>query len=145
MIFKNGEFTLSCNSGIETKLESFKSYLCIIRWNRNNYTISLDVFNYKHREDIPIYKLRPEMYWFDFENPVCSLISNYDLEISHTKEAPCQIHAYPLQLTNIKYYNVYLNNEEMLNESIKYTTNHKACVFNDLARPINSGHGHAVK
>ena len=30
-------------------------------------------------------------------------------------------------------------------ESVKYTTNHKNCVFNDLARPINSGHGYAVK
>ena len=145
MKFKHGEFTLSCNSGLKTKLESFKSYLCIIRWNRNNYTTSLDVFNYKYNEGIPIYKLRPEMYWFDFENPVCSLVSDYDLELSHLEEAPCQVHAYPMQLTNIKYFNDYLDDKEMINESIKYTTNHKACVFNDLARPINSGHGYAVK
>lgn len=145
MKFRHGEFTLSCNSGLKTKLESFKSYLCVIRWNRNNYITSLDVFNYKHREDIPIYKLRPEMYWFDFENPVCSLVSDYNLEFSHLEEAPCQIHAYPIQLTNIRYYNEYLDDKEMMNESIKYTTNHKACVFNDLARPINSGHGYAVK
>ena len=145
MKFKKGEFTLSCNSELKTKLESFKSYLCVIRWNRNNYTTSLDIFDYKHREDIPIYKLRPEMYWFDFENPVCSLVSDYDLELSHSEEASCQIHAYPMQLTNIKYFNDYLDDKEMVNEAVKYTTNHKSCVFNDLARPINSGHGYTIK
>jgi hypothetical protein len=85
------------------------------------------------------------MYWFDFENPVCNLVSNYDLELSSITELPCQIHAYPLQLTNIKYYNEYLNDTEMMSESVKYTTNNENCVFNDLARPINSGHGYIVK
>ena len=56
-------------------------------------------------------------------------------------ELPCQVHAYPLQLTNIKYYNKYLDETEATTEAIKYTTNHKV-VFNDLARPINSGHGY---
>lgn len=145
MKYKQNEFTISCNSDLQSKLQPFRSYLCVIRWNRNNYTTSLDIFDYKHREDIPIYRLRPEMYWFDFENPVCNLVNNYDLELSHSVETPCQVHAYPLQLTNIKYFNEYLNDIEMFNEAIKYTTNHKACVFNDVARPINSGHGYAVK
>jgi hypothetical protein len=85
------------------------------------------------------------MYWFTFDNPVYSNITDYDLELSSTVELPCQIHAYPLQLTNIKYYNSYLENDVALAEASKYTTNHKCCVFNDLARPINSGHGYAVK
>ena len=117
----------------------------MIRWNRVNYTLSLDIYDYKHREDIPIYKLRPEMYWFDFENPACSIVTNYDNELSTDVDLPCQVHAYPLQLTNIKYYNEYLNDNEVYTESVRYTTNHKSCVFNDSARPIISGHGYAVK
>ena len=145
MKYYKNEFSISCNSELSTKLKPFKSYLCILRWNRNNYTISLDIYNYTHKEDIPVYKLVPSLYWFDFENPVCNLTSNYDLNLSSENELPCQIHAYPLQLTNIKYYNEYLDDTEMINESIKYTTNHKSCVFNDLARPIISGHGYAVR
>ena len=141
----NGKFILSSNSDLNVDLDAFKSYMCIIRWNRNNYTISMDVYNYSHRADIPIYKLRPEMYWFDFENPVCSIVQSYDNELSTEYELPCQVHAYPIQLTNIKYYNEYLDDTDMINESVKYTTNHKACVFNDTARQINSGHGYAVK
>ena len=143
--YHNGKLTLECNSNIRATIETFKSYMCILRWNKNNFTISLDIYNYTHRTDIPIYKLRPEMYWFDFENPVYSYTTDYDLDLSSDVELPCQIHAYPVQLTNIKYYNTYLNDEEAVVESIKYTTNHENCVFNDLARQINSGHGYAVK
>ena len=143
--YNAGRLTLECNSNIRATLETFKSYMCILRWNKNNFTMSLDIYNYTHRTDIPIYKLRPEMYWFDFENPVYSYTTNYDLDLSTTEELPCQIHAYPVQLTNIKYYNVWLNDEEAAVESVKYTTNHESCVFNDVARQINSGHGYAVK
>jgi hypothetical protein len=145
MKYIDKQFVISCNSGISTTLESFKSYLCIIRWNRSNYTISLDVYNYKHRDNVPVYMLRPEMYWFDFENPVCSIISDYDNCLCMPEELPCQVHAYPLQLTNIKYYNTQLSDEEILTESIRYTTNHKNCVINDLARHITTGVGFAVK
>jgi hypothetical protein len=145
MIYKNNSFELSCNSGLNTILEPFKSYMCVIRWNRSIHTLSLDVYVYTHRDDIPVYKLRPEMYWFDFENPLCNAVSDYDYNLSSNTELPCQVHAYPLQLTNIKYYNTYLDDKEVLTESVKYTTNHKCCVLNDLSRPINSGHGYAVK
>lgn len=144
MKWNDNKFEISCKEN-NAELESFKSYMCIIRWNRNNYTLSLDVYKYVHREDIPIYKLRPEMYWFDFENPVCSIVQSYDNELSSSVELPCQVHAYPLQLTNIKYYNEYLNDTEVFTESVRYTTNHKSCVFNDNSRPITSGHGYAVK
>ena len=83
------------------------------------------------------------MYWWDFENPVASLTSNYgeDLESEET----CQVHAWPLSLSNIKYYRGWMNNEDMLKECIKYTTNHDQCVINDLARPLTDGHGYSVK
>lgn len=138
-------FELSINPDITATLEPFKSYMCIFRWNRLNFTTSLDIYRYAHREDVPIYRLQPSMYWFDFENPVFSETSDYDSNISSCESLPCQIHSYPVQMTNIKYYNEYLNDVDAIKESVKYTTSHKACVFNDLARAINSGHGYAVK
>lgn len=145
LAWKDDHFELKMNSDIQTVLEPFKSYMCIFRWNRLNHTTSLEVYNYIHREDVPIYKLQPSMYWFDFENPVCTIISNYDNNLSICNSLPCQVHSYPVQLTNIKYYNEYLEDNEAIKESIKYTTNHNNCVFNDLARPIISGHGYYVK
>ena len=130
---------------LSADLEAFKSYMCIIKWNRSNFTTSMEIYNYTHREDLPIYKLRPEMYWFDFENPLYSEVSDYDNDLCSSVPLNCQIHSYPVQLTNIKYYNKYLESQEAFTEAIKYTTNHENCVINDLARPINSGHGYAIK
>jgi hypothetical protein len=48
-------------------------------------------------------------------------------------------------LTNIKYYNEYLSNEEAIKESIKYISSNINCVINDTAKQIYSGHGYAVK
>ena len=142
--FINKKYSRTCND-LTADLETFKSYLCVIKWNRNNYTISMNLYNYTHREDIPIYKLRPEMYWFDFENPIYSEITNYDNDFCLTEPLPCQIHSYPVHITNIKYYDTYLDDKETFIEAVKYTTNHDHCIINDIARNINSGHGYAVK
>ena len=144
MSWNGKEFSINCGD-MHTSLEPFKSYMCIIRWDRGNFIISMDVYKYVYREDIQMYRLRPEMYWFDFENPISKNVTNYNIELSSSNELPCQVHAYPLQLTNIKYYNIYLDDQTMLTEAVRYVTNHKACVFNDLARPISAGHGYAVK
>lgn len=143
LTYDNG-FILSCDE-LTACLDAFKSYMCILRWNRHNYTMSLDVYDYIHRTDVPVYKLRPEMYWFDFENPICHSVSNYNNDLSSCEPMQCQVHSYPVQLTNIKYYNAYLNDEDAITESIRYTTDHINCVFNDTARHINSGHGYAIK
>ena len=142
--FINKKYSITCND-LKADLETFKSYLCVIKWNRSNFTTSMELYDYKHREDIPIYKLRPEMYWFDFENPIYSEISNYNNDLCTSEPLPCQIHSYPVQISNIKYYNKYLYNKETFTEAIKYSTSHENCVINDLARNINSGHGYAVK
>ena len=142
--YDNKQFHLAFND-LQAELKPFKSYMCIIGWNKNNFITSMNIYEYTHRDDIPVYKLKPEMYWFDFENPVYSQISNYNLELSSCVELPCQVHAYPVQITNIKYYNTYLDERLSIIEAIKYTTDNINCVFNDLARHIISGHGYNIK
>lgn len=144
---------LSCDSKniiikfgeLEQVLDPFKSYMIFLKWNRSTYSSELCIYNYVHRTDKPIYSLRPEMYWFDFENPVCELVGEYNNDYDMREPMNCQVHFYPASATNIKYYNRYLSQEEAIKESVKYTTTHDCCVINDVARPINSGHGYAVK
>ena len=130
---------------LEQELLPFHSYMVFLKWNRRTFSAELCIYNYTHRTDRPIYNLRPEMYWFDFENPVCELVGEYNNDYDMREAMNCQIHFYPASVTNIKYYNAYLNTEDAIKESVKYTTQHQNCVINDLARPINSGHGYAVK
>ena len=142
--YDKGVFGFGFN-GMKCELEAFNTYMIIIGWNRDNFTSELNIYKLSHRTDIPVYKLKPEMYYFDFENPTCSLVSEYNNDYIHSEPLPCQIHPYPVLMSNVKYYNRYLQNEDAIKECIKYTTTHESCVINDVARPITSGHGYSVK
>jgi hypothetical protein len=85
------------------------------------------------------------MYYFDFENPVYEMVGEYNNEYIQEEERICQIHPWPVLMSNIKYYNTVLTQEESLKECVKYTTTHENCIINDLARQVTSGHGYAVK
>ena len=126
-------------------IEPFKSYMVICKWDRRNFIKELNIYNYTYNQNVPVYKLKPEMYWFDFENPVCEQVGHYNNDFNIREPMQCQIHAYPCDATNIKLYNTYMGKEEAIKEVVKYTTKHENCVINDLARPILSGHGYAVK
>lgn len=128
-----------------TALEPFKSYMVILKWNRKTFSTELCIYNYIHPIDVPVYKVRPEMYKFDFENPVCEMVGVYNNDYDMRLPSVCKIHPYPLWMTNIKYYNTYLSREESIKEVLKYTTKHDNCIINDLSRPIDSGHGYAVR
>lgn len=134
---------LSFNT-LNTKLDPGSTYLVIIRWNKNNYTTSMDVYKYTYRENVASYALRPEMCLFD-ENPVYSGSDSYNQDFETCQKESGIISGYPCALTNIKLYNRDLGLDESIKESIKYTTTHSACVINDLARPFTDGYGYNVK
>ena len=142
--YDKNEFGFEFN-GMFAKLEAFNTYMVIMKWNRDNFTSELSIYKLTHPTNVAAYMLKPEMYYFDFENPVCSLVSEYNNDFIHKEPMMCQIHPYPVLMSNIKFYNVYMPFEKTLTESIKYTTTNENCVINDLARPISSGRGYSVK
>ena len=156
--FDGEHFILSWNN-MSASLDPFSCYMVVIRWNSHNRSVDFNVYPYTH-EDRPIYLLKPEMYWWDFEHPITASVDNFNnyfsesYQVGGTKneynddwsiEGECVIHPWPIAMTNIKYYRGVMNIEDILKESIKYTTNHEQCVINDLARPILDGHGYAVR
>lgn len=128
----------------ECYIKSFATQLIVIRWNQKTYSASLNVYEYVHRENVPAYLLRPEMYWFS-EEPVSSISTPYNNDFNTTCSEECYIQPYPHMITNIKLYNKDLGPNESITESLKYVTQHPACVFNDLARHFTSGHGYFVR
>ena len=138
------KFYIEFNKMIQ-ELDTFSTYMVVCKWNRDTFSTEMIIYKYTHDENIPVYKLRPEMYYFDVENPLCELINHYNNDFSMNNPAPCQVHAYPLFMTNIKLYNKSLDIIESLKEMVKYTTTHEYCIINDLARPISSGHGYDVR
>ena len=140
---EKGIYTMHFN-GMSADIDPFSTQLVIVRWNKQTYTVSMEAYRYTHQEGVPPYMLKPEMYWFE-EDPIFSQTSPYNLDFEVGEKQPCYIQPYPCMVTNIKLYNKDLGQEDSIRESIKYVTQHPACVINDLARHISSGHGYAVR
>lgn len=119
-------------------------YLVACRWDKKTYTTNINIYKQEPKPNIPVYKLTPEMYSFNFKEPIVSDVNIYNEDFEHKKPMPCEICG-PCSLTNIKYYNDYLSETDVMKESMKYVTTHDNCVINDLARPIISGYGYEVK
>ena len=89
--------------------------------------------------------LRPEMYYFDFENPVCEQVVKYNNDLNQCKQQLCAISGGGFNMTNIKLFNHALDKEASIKESCKYTTTNEMCVINDVARPLTTGNGFSVR
>lgn len=124
-------------------LKKDTSYLIIARWNKSNYSISLNGYEYICTSNQPVYLIKPEMYCFD-ETPTIDLTGNYNEDYNTTTDQKCKITPYLSGMTNIKIYNKDLGLDGAVKESIKYTTTHKNCIINDLARPLSTNHGYSV-
>ena len=130
---------------LSTNLQPFSTYLVVYRWDRSTHTKELVVYRHHHRTDMPVYLVKPESYFFDLDHPVYEKVGHYNSDYEVCDPQPCSLHGFPCFLTNIKYYNRTLPKEEVLREAVRYTTDHEACVFNDLARPIHLSTQYAVK
>lgn len=131
---------------ISCEVSPSNTYLLIYRWNKKTYTREMEVFVHTHRTDIPSYRLSPEQYYFDTDTPICSETIDYNLdyEVAEDKKQQINLTGYPLLITNLRWYNKPLG-DNYIKESLKYTTTHEDCVFNDVARPFTSGRGMNVR
>lgn len=152
-LFRAGdvEVTISSDNTIhfdklEKQLENGEAYMIFFKWNRKTFTQSMSIYKYGCSvEGIPAYKIRPEMYRFDFEHPIYNQTAAYNNDYITPKSSEIFLSPAPYKTTNIKLYEVELDNESMIRESIKYTTSNEHCVFNDLSRPVEASHGYSVR
>ena len=136
------ECIITCDS-LSGILEKETSYLVIIRWNKSNYTISLNCYKYICISDLPSYLIKPEMYQFE-EDPIINKTGRYNNDFEIIDGQECDIVPGNCILSNIKLYNKDLGLKESIKESIKYTTTNKNCIINDVVRPFTTKHGYAV-
>lgn len=130
MRYENDIFYISVG-GMTIELLPFSTYQILYRYSRQCNAMELQAYRHTHRKDFPSYVLKPEMYWFDYDNPQrCIVEYNKDVEIPGI----AQIHSYPVTITNIKYYNDWVD----VQETAKYVTDHDRCVINDLARQLST-------
>ena len=135
-------------NGLSRDVEPGKTYMIMVNFNRQNMTSDLNVYEHKldsSKQNVPLYRLRPEMYSFDFANPYADITTAYNDDFRSKEALPIFVRGTDIKMTNFKVYNRALSHEEALKESVKYSTNHPNCLIDDLARPFMGGAGFAVR
>ena len=117
------------------------------RWNRSNFTTEMNVVPYIQTVPVgtPPYRVRPEMHILDFNNPVCTLTTNYNNDFIQSEPVDVILSPAPVGISNVKLFNAALSDNDMAKESIKYATTDCRCVINDVARPLVEETGYNVR
>ena len=126
---------------LEMEFEYNTVYLCVLRLNRKNFTIELELTKHTHRPEIPEWKLKPEMFYFDFNNSE-KLTSNYQNKFIYNSPQLITLSAAFFNIYNFKVYDSIIIES---NNTIQYTTNNENCIINDNSRPLLANHGYDVR
>ena len=134
-------------NGMSQPLETDSIYLIHCRWNRMTFTTELNVYPYvcTAPANIAPYYIKPDMYIFDFNNPICERTSQYNNDYIGQRPVEVMVSPAPYGITNIKLFDTVLSVNDACKESIKYTTKNESCVINDVARPFEEITGFSVR
>ena len=95
--------------------------------------IDFNAYKYTFNQNIPLYKLQNNHYWFDMDNPISSHVSKYNIEYSTTKKSDVWIGNLYGTLTNFKLFDVYNDN---LSDMLEMYPTYQHLMINDTARKI---------
>lgn len=119
----------NCNSSIS--LSNDKTYLVFLRWDKVLNCCDFGAAEYKHIENVPIYKLQPAHYWFEMDNLFQHKVSKYNVEMNVPDKSPLIIYGLYGFITNIKLFDIYNDN---LSELMQMYPTHHHLIINDTAR-----------
>ena len=115
-----------------------ENYLVILRFSKCMNLIDFNAYKYTYNQNIPIYKLQNNHYWFDMDNPISSYIGKYDIEYTTTDKSDVWIGNLYGTITNFKLFDVYNDN---LSDMLEMYPTHQHLMINDTARKIVGLHG----
>ena len=126
---------------ITLNIEPNNPYLIILRWSKTLNLIDFSAYKYTYNQNIPIYKLNNNAYYFDLQNPV-QVISRYNDEFTISAKSDIAVEGFFGWLTNIKLFDVYDND---MSEIIQTYPNHQHLLVNDTARKLVDNTGVALR
>jgi hydrogenase maturation factor HypF (carbamoyltransferase family) len=95
--------------------------------------VDFNAYKYVHNEQIPVYKLQKQHYWFDMNNPVATYNGKFNIEYFVKDKSDVYISNYYGSLTNFKLFDVY--NDNLMDVLQMYPT-HQHLQINDTARKV---------
>lgn len=145
-IISMGDIAISINdniinfNGMEQALDYNSIYSIHAKWSKKLHVCTLSIYPYI----VPNIQRMGTSY-FDFENPICNISSEYNFDFSIEKLQDIILYSSNSSIYNVKVFNKYIDTTESVKESIKYTTNNEYCLVNDNCRPLFNNHGYPVR
>lgn len=127
------------------ELEYGKIYGVVLIWDKGTFTMSMNVYEHVLTgAAAPAYRIRPEMYKFDFEHGVCQT-DNYNEDLDVLEQSPVYLLPGGCNVYGVKMYNASMSEDDAIAEFVKYVTKNDTLVFNDCVRPFEDEHGYKIK
>lgn len=118
---------------IKLEIPTNKTTFVIARWSKNMNIIDLHAYKYTFNENIPIYKLSNEHYYFDIDHPIAEYTGRFNDEfILSTKSEVelCNIYGW---ITNLKIFDKYTDD---ISDLLQMYPNNQHLMINDTARRL---------
>ena len=128
--------------GLSAAVESNNTYMVVCRWSKSAFVCEMDIYKYVERPNVPKWKLRPEMHWFE---KLYSKTGIYNTCLRQPDKVHVSLTPFGIKASNFKLFDNYMDAQTAFEESTQYTTTSKHCIINDVARPIEGSHGYSVR
>lgn len=142
-----GQLSWQCGqeSGLSLSYEPGSWYCMVIRASRTGNISALTLARYvSKRPEVPVYSQRLEWQNFDFASS-SSVSFGYKSDFTNSGCQKAKTILSPgVSIANIKVFAKYISDDD-IKECVKYTTDERDCIINDLCRPLISGDGFCVK
>lgn len=131
--FDETELYIKQDKNTKLNLDANNTYFCVLRFSKCMNLIDFIAYKYTHNQNVPLYKLQSNHYYFDIDNPVSSNVSKFNIEYSSPKKEDVWISNYYGEITNFKVFDVY---NDQLAELLQMYPTHQHLMINDTARKI---------
>lgn len=124
---------LNKNKNIKVDINYSEPVFITLKVSKSMNLCEMFAYKYTHNENIPIYKLKKQNYWFDIDNPIDSSKGKFDIEYSIAKKTDVELNNFYGWITNFKFFDLYNGNTT---ELLQMYPTHQHLLINDTARRI---------
>jgi hypothetical protein len=116
------------------------TYFVYLRWSKELNVIEFVAAPYVYPDGIALYKLQPQHYSFNLDNPYRS-VSKYTVEMTQYEKKDVILRGFNGTITNFKVFDVYDDN---VSEILQMFPTHQHLIINDTARKLIDMHGQSM-
>ena len=130
---QNVKLSLNVDENCCVLISSSTTFFITLSWCKPLNQISMFAYRYTYNEKIPIYKLQPQHYFFDIDNPVSQYVGKYNVELNLDEKQEVTLHNFYGWITNFKLFDRY---NDDISELLQIYPTHQHLIINDTARKL---------